>query len=394
MLRMTLAAFAAAAAAFAVGAPVASAAVTNQDLSATRADGMITFSYKVPAGLPSAVLVDFNHDGVSDYAISAAIDAQDGNSALGFATFGSTSACQQYWGYDESDAPGDVPITVTSAGDEDVVTLSTDDDRLRTAFEAKAVSFGGDDGEDFCPPVADLDTMQVRTGMSDVSPFDFTAVPPAAPANLKALAGDGQVELSWDAVKDADTYNVFVDGVQVHWYYNGTVFTVDGLENGRAYSFQVEARNMDGTSVRSAAVVATPQAPVVNPPVQRVTPTTPTTPQPPANPRDTDGDGISNDWLINGKPALAPAKPKVGQVTGKSITVKLPKAPKGSKLAVYVGTGNGKFSKAKGKLNKKGELTVKGLKKNTTYEVKVVKVNQAGKQSAASNSLKVKTKNK
>ena len=81
-------------------------------------------------------------------------------------------------------------------------------------------------------------------------------------------------------------------------------------------------------------------------------------------------------------------------MTGKSATVKLPKAPKGSKLAVYVRTGNGKFAKAKGKLTKKGELTVKGLKNNTTYEVKLVKVNKAGKQSVASKTLKVKTKKK
>src|SRR3954452_24923759 len=66
MFCKTLAAFAAAAAAFAVGAPVASAAVTDQPLSASEADGTITFSYKVPAGLPSAVLVDFDADGVSD----------------------------------------------------------------------------------------------------------------------------------------------------------------------------------------------------------------------------------------------------------------------------------------------------------------------------------------
>ena len=38
------------------------------------------------------------------------------------------------------------------------------------------------------------------------------------------------------------------------------------------------------------------------------------------------------------------------------------------------------------------KLTVKGLKKNTTDQVKPVKVKQAGKQSAASKALKVKTK--
>ena len=126
-------------------------------------------------------------------------------------------------------------------------------------------------------------------------------------------------------------------------------------------------------------------------------PQPPVTPQPPVNPTDPtdpDADGIRNDWLVNGKPVAAPAKPKTEKVTGKSVTVDLPKGQKGTTLVVYVRTVNGKFAKAKGKPNKKGELTIKGLKKNTNYEVKLVKVNQAGKQSAASKTLKVKTKKK
>jgi hypothetical protein len=299
------------------------------------------------------------------------------------------------WGY---------PYTVTSSGDgDDVVTISTEgDERLRSAFKAKAVAFGGDDA-DFCESLDNGNVLRVATGMAgkDVNPldyvrsFDFTPVPPAAPTNLRAVAGDGQVDLTWDAVEGADTtYNIIVDGETVHYWLNGTSFTAWDLVNGHEYSFQVEAHNPDGTSVRSAALIATPQAPVVAPPVTPQPPVVapPFTPQPPVNTTDTDADGIHTDWLVNGKPVAAPAQAKLATVTSKSFTVKLPKAPKGSKLAVYVGTGNGKFAKAKGKLSKKGELTIKGLKKNTTYEVKLVKVNKAGQQSAASKPVKVKTK--
>src|SRR3954451_20783513 len=83
MFRKPLAAFAAATAAFVVGAAAASAAVTNQPLSAVETDRSVTFSYEIPAGTEqSAVLVDFNSDGVSDFAISG-IGAQGGSDPEG-----------------------------------------------------------------------------------------------------------------------------------------------------------------------------------------------------------------------------------------------------------------------------------------------------------------------
>jgi hypothetical protein len=263
------AAFAAAAAAFAVGAPVASAAVTSLPLSAVQADGSVSFSYTVPAGTAqSAILVDLDSNGESDYAISTAIDAVDGNIAIGASTSGSTQTCQQYYGPDMWDDPWELPVTVTPAGADDLVTISTDgDERLQTAFTAKAVAFG-EDFEDVCEPDSDTDTLRVATNMTGASSFDFTRVAPVAPAaptNLKAVAGDGQVELTWDAVSDAENYNIIVDGEPIHFGYDGTAFTVGDLVNGQTYSFQVEARNEDGTSERSAAVLATPQAPVVGP---------------------------------------------------------------------------------------------------------------------------------
>jgi hypothetical protein len=392
MFRKSLAAFAALVAAFAVGAPVASAAITNHPLTAVETDRSVKFSYTVPADTPqSAVLVDLDADGVSDHAMSVDVDYVDGHNADGATTLDSTDECQQYYGPDGWEDAWGYTITVTSEGGGDVITIDTDgDDRLRTAFTAKAVAFG--EPEDECQQ--DLDnTLRVETDMLGVSSFDFTPVPLAAPTGLKAAAGNGQVELSWAPVADAENYNVIVDGEPVHLWYYDTTFTAGDLVNGRQYSFQVEARNADGTSVRSAAVLATPQAPVVTPPVNPQPPVDPTDPTTPVNPTDKDGDGIRNDWLVHGRPAAAPSKPKASRTTSKSVTVKLPKASKDTKIAVYFRTGNGKFVKASAKVTKKHELTIKGLKKNTAYEIKTVKV-KSGKQSAASKPIKVKTKKK
>jgi hypothetical protein len=401
MFRKSLAASAALVTAFAVGAPVASAAVTQHPLTAAETDGSVAFTYTVPAGTSqSAVLIDFDSDGVSDYAISANVGGVDGPSATGATMLDSTDTCQQYWGPDRWDAPWDDPITVTSVDGEEVITIDTGgDDRLRTAFTAKAVDFGAD-YTDVCEQGLDedgipIDTLRVATDMSGVSSFDFTPVPPAAPTGLQAAAGNGQVQLSWAPVADAENYNIIVDGQPVHFWYEGTTFTVGDLVNGRQYSFQVEARNADGTSARSAAVLATPQAPFVAPPVAPpVKPQPPvhqTEPTTPVNPADKDGDGIRNDWLVHGKPVAAPAQPKARRTTSKSVTVKVAKPAKGTTIAVYFRTGHGKFVKAKVKVSKSHEVTIAGLKRNTAYEIKTVKVKGA-RQSAASKPIKVKTK--
>jgi surface protein len=94
--------------------------------------------------------------------------------------------------------------------------------------------------------------------------------PPGVPQGLVAVAGDGLVELSWDAVADADLagylvlqadveagpFEVVSDGLVT-----GPSFRVDGLVNGRTYWFAVAAQDEAGnTSEPSAAVSAAPQA--------------------------------------------------------------------------------------------------------------------------------------
>ncbi|MFQ6013555.1 MAG: fibronectin type III domain-containing protein, partial [Thermoplasmata archaeon] len=92
--------------------------------------------------------------------------------------------------------------------------------------------------------------------------------PPAAPQNLQATAGDGQVDLTWQAPT--------LDGgspVTGYRIYRGTTsgnavfllevdsllaYTDTGLTNGITYHYQVSATNVHGEGTRSDEVSATP----------------------------------------------------------------------------------------------------------------------------------------
>ena len=93
-------------------------------------------------------------------------------------------------------------------------------------------------------------------------------VTPAAPAGLKAAAGDGQVELTWDKVENAKSYTVYQDGKAIKTGLTDTKFTVTGLTNGTKYSFTVTA-TADKESAKSAAVEVTPAKPTVTLPAPR-----------------------------------------------------------------------------------------------------------------------------
>ena len=98
--------------------------------------------------------------------------------------------------------------------------------------------------------------------------------PPAAPQNVAATPGDGQVTLTWGAVQGATSYNIYMatqsgvtkanwqskPGGMKHEGITGTSFTHTGLQNGTTYYFVVTAVNAAGESAESAEVSATPQA--------------------------------------------------------------------------------------------------------------------------------------
>jgi hypothetical protein len=150
------------------------------------------------------------------------------------------------------------------------------------------------------------------------------------------------------------------------------VYPADG-ESGSAYTWTIQA---PAAATPTPAVTAPAPAPVIVP-VKR-----------PAN--DRDGDGIVNTWLIGGKPAPAPAAPKVA-VSGGKVKLALPKAPKGAtRVRVYRADGKGKFKAIKTVSAKTKSYTDAKAKAGHTYTYKIVAVNAKGKQGAASKAVTAK----
>lgn len=101
-----------------------------------------------------------------------------------------------------------------------------------------------------------------------------TPAPPAAPTRLSAIAGDGEVFLTWNSVANAKHYNLYVattpplspqttlttaNGRKIT---NATSpFSLDKLDNGITYYFAVTAANDGGEGPASPTASATPTAP-------------------------------------------------------------------------------------------------------------------------------------
>jgi hypothetical protein len=90
---------------------------------------------------------------------------------------------------------------------------------------------------------------------------------PPVPAGLKATAGNGQVVLSWEPVKDA-RYKLyystkddeFTEGSIVE-IYDDESYTMTGLENGTTYYFAIKSGHDIYWSELSSSISATPKAP-------------------------------------------------------------------------------------------------------------------------------------
>ena len=104
---------------------------------------------------------------------------------------------------------------------------------------------------------------------SEYFSFTLDTTIPAAPANLIASVGNGEVSLTWDAVAGADYYNIYYQKFS-DLVYSGPIATtqtstkITQLENGTMYRFIVRAVRIVGTiAVESpdAWLEATPIAP-------------------------------------------------------------------------------------------------------------------------------------
>jgi hypothetical protein len=92
------------------------------------------------------------------------------------------------------------------------------------------------------------------------------SVPPAAPTNLTATAGNAQVSLTWSASSGATSYHVKRATTSGGPYTQiaaptSTSYTDTSLTNGTTYYYVVSALNSAGESVNSAQVSAVPSTP-------------------------------------------------------------------------------------------------------------------------------------
>jgi hypothetical protein len=119
-------------------------------------------------------------------------------------------------------------------------------------------------------------------------------VPPSAPSSVTAVAGDGQVTISWGAVSGSTSYNVYYATAKGVTRANGTKVTgatsgqtVPSLSNNTTYYFVVTAVGANGESVESSQVMATP------------VPGTPAGPSAPSGVMATAGNGqVAVSWNI------------------------------------------------------------------------------------------------
>jgi hypothetical protein len=108
-----------------------------------------------------------------------------------------------------------------------------------------------------------VDEFRIYSGALSPSEVSTFITPLAAPVNLSATAGDGQVSLNWNAVANAATYQVWRSVTNGGPYAQIATTTTTNvlntaLANGTAYFYVVKAANSVGAGVASAQVSVRP----------------------------------------------------------------------------------------------------------------------------------------
>ncbi|MDG0811372.1 cohesin domain-containing protein [Cohnella rhizosphaerae] len=108
----------------------------------------------------------------------------------------------------------------------------------------------------------------VRSGQTTAMVASGQGTVLAAPSNLSATAGDGQVALSWNGVAEATYYNIYMGtltgeyGATPAATVTGATYAyhVTGLANGQTYYFAVKAGDEAGIGPNSNEASAIPQS--------------------------------------------------------------------------------------------------------------------------------------
>ncbi|MDA0206111.1 MAG: hypothetical protein O3A53_07925 [Acidobacteria bacterium] len=173
-------------------------------------------------------------------------------------------------------APADLSVTVLEQGVRVVWAAVEDAVRYevqRRVAEGEFVAMGSTDGPEFLDtspqwdmphsylvralkPAGDsLDVPGPPAKSAALTPRDV--FPPAAPVDLRAIAVEGGVELSWSSNSEADLggYRVLRDGLPVHQgLLDSANFSDQPLSAGQTVVYQVMAIDRSGNSSRPAEV--------------------------------------------------------------------------------------------------------------------------------------------
>jgi hypothetical protein len=274
------------------------------------------------------------------------------------------------------------PLTIARAGDDVTFTIAAPGDSpTPDRIIALLVAPAGAAGSTFAATLV----QGVGAGAAQTT---------ASTAGCQVVAGSTTtpVTLPETQYSDATGFTITVPSASLPASFDAKAVIADNYDTDTC---RIEPDNNGvATSMAGAARFAVPPAPAPAPPAPAPAPApAPVAPAAPVKPAVTIKDGIKSDWLVGGKPAAAPKPAKVLSVTARSATLTLPKAPTGATIRVYRrAAGTKTFRAVKVTTSKKrGTATISGLKPGTRYEVKLVAVNKAGKQTKASKSVTVKT---